>query len=52
VRTIEEYKNKECRKLAKHLSKPDDRKALEMMALTWERLAKQRERDLEPKTEK
>jgi hypothetical protein len=53
VRTVEEYRHnaEECRKLAQQLSKPDDRKALEMMASAWDRLAAQREHDLQPDDE-
>jgi hypothetical protein len=49
LRTVNEYRNnaEECRKLAKLMSRPDDRKTLEQMALTWEKLAKDRERELQ-----
>jgi hypothetical protein len=49
MRTVNEYSNsaEECRKLAKLMARPDDRKALEQMALTWEKLAKDRELDLQ-----
>lgn len=53
VRTVEEYRENaaECRKLARLMTKPEDKKALERMAQTWERLAQQRKLDLEPEPE-
>jgi hypothetical protein len=49
MRAAHEYRKnaEECRKLANLMSRPDDRKALEQMALTWEKLAKDRERELQ-----
>jgi hypothetical protein len=49
VRIVAEYRTNadECRKLAKLMPKPDDRETLERMAQTWEKLAKDHERDLE-----
>lgn len=48
MRIVAEYQNNAgaCRKLAKLLFEPDDKKALAMMASSWEKLAKERERDL------
>jgi hypothetical protein len=35
-------------KLANLMAKPDDQKTFEQMAHTWEKLANDRERDLQP----
>jgi hypothetical protein len=50
MRTITEYRRhaEECRRLARQTAGPADRRALEELAETWERLAKLRERDLVP----
>ena len=46
--TVAEYWHnaEECRKLAKLLTKADDKEALEHMAQVWEKLANQHERNL------
>jgi len=45
MRTVEEYRQlaEDCRKLAIKLANPDDRRALEMIATSWDRVADQRE---------
>lgn len=50
MRIVAEYRRnaEECRKLAKLLTKAEDKRALEQMAETWEKLAVLRERDLIP----
>jgi hypothetical protein len=47
--TVAEYQSNaaECRKLAKLTAKVEDKQTLENMAQAWEKLAKQRESDLE-----
>jgi hypothetical protein len=37
----------DCRRLAAQSAKPDDSQDLELMAVPWERLAKERARELE-----
>jgi hypothetical protein len=41
----EEYRQfaEECRKLAATLANPDDKRAVEMMAVAWDKVADQRE---------
>ena len=41
MRTVEEYLEyeRDCRRLAQKLTRPDDRRALEMMASAWAKLA-------------
>ena len=48
MRTVAEYRKfaEECRRLARTLTKPDERDALAVMAATWEKLAKKREAEL------
>ena len=41
----------ECRKLAATLTKPDDKKALEIMAYAWEAVAKERQQQLSTRAE-
>lgn len=41
----------ECRKLAANLTKPDDKKTLEMMAHAWEAVAKERQQRLSTRAE-
>jgi hypothetical protein len=50
MRAVEEYRSyaEYCRVLAKQTDKPEYKELLEEMAQMWEKLAKQRERDLEP----
>jgi hypothetical protein len=45
MRTVEEYRQfaEDCRKLAKTLTKPDDKRAMELMATAWDKVADQRE---------
>ena len=49
MKAVAEYrKNAEgCRKLAQELAKPEQRKMLEQMANTWDRLADQREKSVQ-----
>lgn len=49
MRTVAEYRVNadECRKLAKLMAKPDDKGTLEQMAQTWEKLAVEREYQLQ-----
>ena len=49
MRTVIEYRAnaEECRKLAKLMAKLEDKQTLENLAQAWEKLAKQRESDLE-----
>ena len=46
MRTVEENRSyaAECRKVAAELPKPVDKKALELMAAAWEKVAAERER--------
>jgi hypothetical protein len=41
----------ECRKLSANLTKPDDKKALEIMAHAWEAVAKERHQQLSTRAE-
>jgi hypothetical protein len=45
MRTVEEYRQfaEECRKLAANLTNPEDKRATEMMAVAWDKVADQRE---------
>lgn len=47
MRTAVEYRRHadECRRLAQHTAVPEDRRALEELAETWEMLAKLNDRD-------
>jgi hypothetical protein len=49
MRTVAEYRRhaEECRRLARHTAAPEDRRALEELADTWEMLANLRDQDLE-----
>jgi hypothetical protein len=49
MRTVVEYRQnaQECRRLAELMAKPADRRALELMAKAWDKLAKARVRELE-----
>ncbi len=44
MRTVEVFRAnaEECRKLAKLMTKPEDRKIVELLAGAWERLAERR----------
>jgi hypothetical protein len=48
MRTVAEYRSfaVECRKLAAVLNKPEDKRAMEVMAAAWEKIASERERAL------
>jgi hypothetical protein len=50
MRAVAEYRQnaEECRNLARLLTRPEDKAALEQMAQLWDRLADQREHDLIP----
>ena len=49
MRTLADYRERaeECRTLAKLMVAPEDRKALEDLAQTWETIANMRERGIE-----
>jgi hypothetical protein len=51
MRTVAEFRKhaEECRELAKRLTREDDKKAMELMALAWEKAADARERELKSK---
>jgi hypothetical protein len=51
MRTVAEFRKhaEECREMAKKLSREDDKKAMELMAAAWEKVANDRERDLKSK---
>jgi hypothetical protein len=53
MRTVVEYQHNadECRVLARQMTKPEDKTVLEQMAQMWEKLAKQREREVEPEAQ-
>jgi hypothetical protein len=48
MKTVEEYRRhvEECRELAKRAQSPDDRKAILAIAMSWHKLAGDRERRL------
>jgi hypothetical protein len=50
MRAAAEYRRhaEECRRLARHMAAPKDRRALEELAETWDMLAKMSDRDLVP----
>jgi hypothetical protein len=45
MKTVQEYREfaEDCRMLAKGISNPDDKRAVEMMATAWDKVADQRE---------
>jgi hypothetical protein len=45
VQIVEEYRRyaRECRVLAERMTSPNDRQALELQAIAWEKIANQRE---------
>jgi hypothetical protein len=45
MKTVAEYRHyaEQCRKLAAEMSKPEDKKAVQVMAAAWEKVADQRE---------
>lgn len=45
MQTVEQYRRyaSECRELAARTDSPNDRKALELQAIAWEKIASQRE---------
>jgi hypothetical protein len=51
MRTVAEFRKhaEEWRELAKKLTREDDKKAIELMAKTWEKAANARERELRSK---
>jgi len=51
ARTVAEFRKhaEECRELAKKLTREDDKKAMELMANAWEKVANDRERELKSK---
>jgi hypothetical protein len=51
MRTVAEFRKhaEECRELAKKLTREDDKKAMELMAKTWEKAANARVRELRSK---
>jgi len=51
MRTVAEFRKpaEECRMLAKKLTREDDKKAMELMANAWEKVANDRERELKSK---
>jgi hypothetical protein len=48
MKTVEEYRRyaEECRELAQRAGSPDDRKAILAIAVSWDKLAGDRERRL------
>jgi hypothetical protein len=50
MRTVAEYLKhaEECRRLAKMMTVPEDKKTLVELAETWERLAALRQKDIMP----
>jgi|GEM_PF-2489714 len=53
MRTVAEYRKyaDDCRELAAKLRDPEDRRALELMAAAWDKVAKERETLLKSKPE-
>ena len=51
MRTVAEFRKHadECREMAAKLTREDDKKAMELMAKAWEKVANDRERDLKSK---
>jgi hypothetical protein len=45
VKTVDEYRQfaEDCRKLAVKLTDPKDKRAMELMAVGWDKMADQRE---------
>jgi hypothetical protein len=45
MKTVEEYRGfaTDCRKLVAELTDPEDKRAVELMAATWEKVANERE---------
>ena len=50
MRTVEQYRERAeaCRKLAKQVAQPEDKKVLEELAQAWEKLVELRRDDIEP----
>jgi hypothetical protein len=46
MKTVEEYRQhaEECRELARRAQSPDERKAILAIAMSWDKLARDRER--------
>lgn len=51
MKTVEEYRAfaKDCRKLAAELTDPNDKRATELMAAAWDKIADEREDALKRK---
>ena len=45
MKTVEEYRGfaRDCRKLVAELTDPEDKRAVELMAAAWEKVANERE---------
>jgi hypothetical protein len=45
MKTVEEYRGfaRDCRKLAAELTDPEDKRATELMAAAWDKVANERE---------
>jgi hypothetical protein len=52
MKTVEEYRGfaEECRKLAAKLTNPEDKRATELMAVAWDKVADEREAALKGKS--
>jgi hypothetical protein len=50
MRTVEQCRERAeaCRKLAKQMARPEDKKILEELAQAWEKLVELRRDDIEP----
>jgi hypothetical protein len=53
MKTVAEYRKfaEECRDLASKLRTPDDKRALELMATAWDKVANEREAKLKSEPE-
>ena len=51
MKTVAEYRQyaEECRRLAAQLTKPEDKRAIEIMAVAWDKVAEGREAALKRK---
>jgi hypothetical protein len=49
MQTVAEFRKhaEECREMAKRLTRDDDKAAMELMAMAWDKAADARERELE-----
>jgi hypothetical protein len=52
MKTVEEYRGfaEDCRKLAAQLVDPEDKRAMELMAAAWDKVANEREGALKGKS--